>query len=151
MVKIYRSLSYFHIENVLYDNEGFFNNHINGIRLNHLSKEVMQKIDQSELIDVNLSTIKTPYGVCNIKCLSTGCKTLLNTIYLMEHKDEYAYVEAVNATECGWNALEVLFDLVDKNNYPIALVVEHRNGLFHCSERDYLIDGKKQVRSLMWI
>ena len=67
MVKIYKSLNYFDMANILYDNEGFFNNNINGKRLNNDSNEVMQRIDKSELIDINLSTIKTPYGVCNIK------------------------------------------------------------------------------------
>ena len=151
MVKIYKSLSYFDMANILYDNEGFFNNNINGKRLNNDSNEVMQRIDKSELIDINLSTIKTPYGVCNIKCLSTGCKTVLNTIYIMEHKKEYEYVKAINATECGWNALDVLFDIIDRNAYNIALIIEHKNDLFHCSERDYLINGDKQIKNLLWI
>ncbi|MEH2928733.1 DUF4869 domain-containing protein [Candidatus Ventrimonas sp. KK005] len=151
MVKLYRSLSYFSMENILYDNEGFFNNNINGKRLSNLSKEAMQKVDKSELIDINLSTIKTPYGICNIKCLSTGCKTVLNTIYIMEHKEEYEYIKAVNATECGWNALEVLFDIVDRNDYNIGLIIEHMNELFNCNERRYLINGEKEIRNLLWM
>ena len=122
MVKIYKSLNYFDMANILYDNEGFFNNNINGKRLNNDSNEVMQRIDKSELIDINLSTIKTPYGVCNIKCLATGCKTVLNTIYIMEHKKEYEYVKAINATECGWNALDVLFDIIDRKIFCPTLV-----------------------------
>lgn len=151
MVKLYRSLSYFNMENILYDNEGFFNNNINGKRLSNVSKEAMKKVDKSELIDINLSTIKTPYGVCNIRCLSTGCKTILNTIYIMDHRDEYEYIKAVNATECGWNALEVLFDIVDRNSYSIALIIEHKNELFNCNEREYLINGEKLIRNLLWI
>lgn len=151
MIKIYTSINYFNLENILYDNEGFFNNNINGKRLNDDSKEVIQRIDKSELIDINLSTIKTPYGICNIKYLSTGCKTVLNTIYIMEHKEEYENVEAINATECGWNALEVLFDILDRNSYNMALIIEHENDLYKCSERDYLINGEKQLRNLLWM
>lgn len=40
-----------------------------------------------------------------------------------------------------WNALEELFKTADKINYDIGFIIEHSDGLYNCSERDYLIDG----------
>ena len=42
---------------------------------------------------------ETPYGVCSKDYLSTGCKTVLNLIYIYRHRDEYGFVDAINATE----------------------------------------------------
>lgn len=151
MIKIYKSLNFFPKKEVLYDNEGFFNNNISGRRLSGLSKKVMKKIDKAELIDVNLSTMQTPYGVCNIKYLSTGCKTVLNLIYIMEHRDKYNMIKAINATECGANALDVLFDVVEECNCNIGIVIEHTNELYNCRDRKYLIDDEREIDSLLWI
>lgn len=66
----------------------------------------MLDIDNAKLIDKRTGKIETPYGITDIKDLSTGCKTVLNYIFMVENPEMYSIVKAINATECGWNALE---------------------------------------------
>ena len=93
-------------------------------------------------------TIETPYGSCNRDQLSTGCKTVLNTIYLYRHQDKFKNKKAIYATECGANALEVLFRFLEEYKLDIGVVLEHHEDLMTCGEREYLIDNKRKVNSL---
>lgn len=114
MVKIYTSLEYFKKKEIIYDNEGFFNLRMCGNKLSNRALDKMLKVDNAKLIDIGLSTIKTPFGVCDLKCLSTGCKTVINAIYVLEHKNEFEHIKAINATECGYNAISVIIDFLEK-------------------------------------
>jgi len=143
------------MEDVLYDNDSFFDNSVGIESLSQDSEYTMKLIDNATLRDKKTGTIVTPYGTCSVKSLSTGCKTVLNCIYLNENKEELReenlYFKAINATECGWNALEVLFDYVDKKEVDINIIVEHRDGLWRCSKRDYVVNNKHMIRDLLWI
>ena len=71
--------------------------------------------------------------------------------FLDRHREEYKNKKAVNVTECGANALEVIFDYADKYNMNLSFILEHCDDLFECKERNYLIDNIIEVKSLVFI
>lgn len=83
MIRIYRDRSKFKEENILLDNEAFFNNNVSPKNLNKVSLRIMKDIDKADLIDSNIGTIQTPYGITGIDSLSTGCKTVINYIVII--------------------------------------------------------------------
>lgn len=147
MVRIYNSLDYFKNDEVIIDNESFFNN----IPLRELSRDslcALKEIDGAEILDMRLGKIQTPYGITDIKSISTGCKTALNTVYCVEHPEAFPSVKAINVTECGWNALDSIFEYIDTHSVNMAFVLEHDNDIFNCKKRKYLINGKQMIDDL---
>lgn len=143
LIKIYTTTSEIDKKATLYDNDTFFDNRVNTKEFTELEKEIIEHIDKAKIIDENIGEIKTPFGICSIKKLSTGCKTVLNYVWLSKHQDDEKYkgIKYLYATECGWNALEELFKAADDINYDIGFIIEHNNELYNCSEREYSIDG----------
>lgn len=143
LIKVYTSTSEINKKATLYDNDTFFDNRVNATEFTELEKGIIEHIDKAKIINANIGEIETPFGICSIKKLSTGCKTVLNYVWLSKHKDieNYKGIKYLYATECGWNALEELFKTADKINYDIGFIIEHSDGLYNCSKRDYLIDG----------
>lgn len=78
-------------------------------------KAVMQEIDGAELIGTD-GAIKTDLGVCSIKQLSTGVKTV---ILMLVYKDRFNY----DVTSCGANVLPKVFEVAER--YNISLVLRH--------------------------
>lgn len=105
---------------------------------NNLSLEVMKKVDNAELLDKNLGTIKTPYGITDITHLSTGCKTVL--LYLnMPDEDKNCIL---NISQAGPNALEVLFDCVDLlKDSNSKFYLGYAGGLRHMKKHTFSING----------
>jgi hypothetical protein len=66
-------------------------------------EQVMREVDGVKEIDCQSLQIVTPFGACSIDCLSTGCKTLLNVLFL---KEKRPYSALVNVTEVGGNVLQ---------------------------------------------
>ena len=126
-------------KDIINDFDSFFDLFVLSQNFKELDKEVLFKIDNAILIDKN--DIKTPFGTTNILNLSTGCKTVLSYLHMIRNKAEYQNT-ILNITECGSNALEVLFECADKlNDSDTVFLLEHSNHLFNCSERDYIING----------
>jgi len=151
MVKIYTSMDYFDMSNIIIDNESFFKNNISSKRLSKQSFNVMEKIDNAVLIDIGLGTIKTPYGITSIQHLSTGCKTVLNYIYIIDNMADIEMlndIKAISANECGWNALEELFKVAESKETNIGIILEHENGVCMCSDREYCVDDTRYIHSL---
>lgn len=148
MIKIYTRCDYFKDSEILYDNDSFFNLNVNIKANDKLANEVLMKIDRAKLLDERLGTVITPYGACSINDLSSGCKTIINCLYLHNNKDKYSNIKAINVTQCGWNALEELFKVMEENGIDINLCLEHTNLTFKCNKRDYLINGKEVVDEL---
>lgn len=152
MVYLYKSIEDINNKSqILMDNEAFFKTRITAKEFGKLENEVIFNIDKAELLDKNVGTIKTPYGICSIENLSTGCKTVINAIFLYKHRNQepYCSLKYIYATECGYNALEELFRVVDENNYDIGIILEHSNELYNCSKRDYVVNNKKHLKSLI--
>lgn len=148
MVRIYNSQMYFKSGEVIVDNESFFNNNVFSHSFSKNSLMSMLVIDKAKLLDENTGKIETPFGIADIKDLSTGCKTVLNCIYVNEHPEVYPSVKAINATECGWNAIEELFKYIETRGCDIAVVIEHDNDLYKCNDRVYILNGKEEIHSM---
>lgn len=149
MIKLYTSLNYFDRDTILYDNEAFFKEMVSSKDLERDELDILWEIDKAKLININLDKIETPYGICSLHDISTGCKTAINIMYIMKNISDFGKLGAVNVTECGVNALEIIFKNIDKNNYDINLILEHEDDIWECSERDYIINGKKRIRNLL--
>jgi len=148
MIKIYTYINKLARESVVVDNEAFFGMNISARGLSNRSLEVMREIDRAELLDRRTGKIETPYGICGLEGLSTGCKTILNYIHITENRDKYKKVKAINATECGWNALDNLFRQLDTDNSDIIIVLEHTDDIELCEDRECLVNNKFRVTKI---
>ena len=86
MVRLYTSGKYFKDNEIIIDNDSFFNNNVSAKSLSENSIKVMEEVDHAKLLDQNIGKIETPYGSTGIQDLSTGCKTILNCIFLQENQ-----------------------------------------------------------------
>ena len=148
MVNISTDETKYQADELIFDNESFFNNNVSSKDFTNDSIEIIKKIDNAELLDVDMGKIKTPYGICGISDLSSGCKTILNYLYIKVFPNKYPNIKAINAIECGWNALEELFRLIDRNADTIEVLLQHENGVYKCSDRKYCIDGKRYINTM---
>lgn len=151
MVRINTKASSINKENLIIDNESFFNINISSKIFTESELDIIKKLDSAELLDRNTGEIKTPYGLTSIRNLSTGCKTIINFMYINSNNCKYTNIKAIDVTECGWNALELLFDYYEKINSNIILLLRHSNCLFNCSEREYLINNDKIITDLSYL
>ena len=83
-------------------NDVFFNQNT-ASRLDSMASAIIEKIDDSRLVDKYKIESKFNGVVLDIDCLSTGCKTILNVQYFPN--------KVFCMKECGDNALEVLYGL----------------------------------------
>ena len=149
MIKLFTSVNYFKPEEIVIDNESFFYN-IPSKSLSNVSLQMMRYIDHAELIDTRTGKIETPYGITGIESLSTGCKTVLNAVYITENPEEFPTVRAINATECGWNAIEKLLGYIEVCNSDMSVVIEHDNDLYKCSDREYIVNEKYKINKMFY-
>ncbi len=150
MIDLYNSSKYFSGIEIIVNMESFFKNNISASQLSQDSLDVMKQIDNAILLDKGLGTIQTPFGICNINDLSTGCKTVISAIFINEHKDKFISLRAIDATEAGPNAIELLFEYIERTNMNISVVVEH-DDIFTCKDRLYRINGEYTVNSLLFM
>lgn len=142
VVSIYSTSNLLNRREIIMDCESFFDARISTMKMSKDSIEAMYAIDKAEIVDKKLGTIKTPIGVCSRKDLSSGCKTVLSYIYVVENYADFNGIKAVDATECGWNALEQLFKYIEKHRTTrVAVVIEHGDELYKCGNRNYIVDG----------
>lgn len=147
-IKIYTDKKYLRDGIVLIDNESFFKINVVADEFDENDLKVMQDIDSAELLDKTTGLIKTCYGLTDINHLSTGCKTILNYFYLQRHHTPYT---ALDLSECGYNALHVLFDLVEQQGQLLDFLLMHQDSLDQCGERDYVINDEKRITNLLFI
>lgn len=148
MIKIYTSYNNIDKGQVIENPEAFFNGYITSEDFAEKDFEVMKIIDNAELLDKQLGTIKTPRGITSIDNLSTGCKTVLTYIYILKHSEtNKTFLEL---SYCGANAIDHLFDLVGHED-KIKFILRHKDRIYECKERDYLINDKKRITNLAWI
>lgn len=101
--------------------------------MTELDKEIMGKIDKATYI--GKGGIETPYGITNIYDLSSGTKTVLN---IVNNPDRI-----FDATDCGENALEVLFELIDGTDIKIIL----RHSMFDVGGREIIANDTETLRT----
>lgn len=130
--------------NYVVDNEGFFLRFVNAFEVPNF-ESIIATIDNAKVLDKDTGLIQTPFGLTEINKLSTGCKTALNISFILQHPE--MNIKTVNVTECGYNALDVIFDM---NINGVKLFLGHRDLIHKCKEHDYLVDGR-YVNSLMFV
>jgi len=79
---------------------------------------VISLVDHAEIIDYKNLTMVTPFGTTDITKLSTGCKTLLNILYLIETNTNNVLV---NVTEAGDKVLDIIFETAAGTNIDLYL------------------------------
>ena len=95
-------------------NDVFFNQNT-ASRLDSMASAIIEKIDDSRLVDKYKIESKFNGVVLDIDCLSTGCKTILNVQYFPN--------KVFCMKECGDNALEVLYGLENGAVYSDYAVI----------------------------
>lgn len=45
--------------------------------------------DLSPELDIKSSKVETPFGICSIDDISTGCKVAVCVVYLNEHRKDF--------------------------------------------------------------
>lgn len=148
MIKLYRRMSFFRKNEVLDDPEMFFINRISASDLSPDSLKMLKIIDNATLLDVKSGRVETPFEVCSIDDLSTGCKVAACVVYLNEHRKDFEAIKAVYATIAGVNALDCIFDYLEKTNFDMPIIVEQED-IFDCKDRIYRVDGEITVDSLL--
>ncbi len=89
-------------------NDIFFNKST-ATRMDDRAKEIIAKIDQSEMLSPYAIASRFDGMKLNIDKLSTGCKTALNILYNPD--------KVFDIRECGDNALDVIYALPSGNVY----------------------------------
>ena len=89
-------------------NDVFFNKYTAEM-LDERAKNIIWKIDNSEMVEKYAIKSRFDGGILNIDKLSTGCKTVLNVMYNPE--------KIFDICECGENAVEIIYSLNDGRIY----------------------------------
>ena len=82
-------------------------------------ESVIFSVDKAKINDYNTLSIVTPFGATDITKISTGCKTLLNILYLLEKGN--GNTELVNITEAGDSVVDRIFEVVAGTNVYLYL------------------------------
>lgn len=86
MVKVYNSVDFFDEKEILFDSEAFFDGAVSARNFDEDNLNAMKRIDKAVLLDKDTGAIKTPFGICRLEDLSTGCKTVLSLIEIIKNK-----------------------------------------------------------------
>ena len=148
MIKLYRSITFFDVDSIIVDNESFFNDYVSARYLGQEELTVMKLIDGAELLDRETGKIQTPYGICSIEDLSTGCKTILNIIFIYKNRQRFLELKAISLNECGRNSLDIIFEFIDTTNFDINFILEHDDDVFECKQHNFLINGKYKLNRI---
>lgn len=107
--------------NIIICNDAFFDENVADNR-KFLTKcaAIIKQFDKASLVlEESTIEIRTPFGLCDITSLSTGCKTILNALVMVENNKNSSCI--INSDECGDEAFEFLCKLSSK--YNITLLV----------------------------
>ena len=86
---------------------------------------ILKTIDNAEIVDPTTNLIKTPYGLCSTRQLSSGCKAALVANYMKKHnKREFAL-----DVYCGGNALDIIYQILDNTE---ICIIQHRLPTYDC-------------------
>lgn len=145
MINVYTSRKLLGSKAIIDEVDDFFNARVSSKQFEEYDETVMREIDNAKVIDYETGEIKTAFGLTNINNLSSGCKTVLVYLYMKRHPDKYKDC-VINVTGCGYNALESLFEQIDRlDDSSTILLLLHTDGLRNCSKRKFLINGKHEV------
>lgn len=103
-------------------------------------RDTIYAIDRAAVVNYSRLKIETPYGIASIDDLSTGCKTILNILRLMETGGKKEAL--VNVDEAGNNVLKRILDLVAGTR--ISLYITHDTDCIDNS-RKFILNGKEML------
>lgn len=151
MIDIVTEYEYGKTKSILMDNDSFFDINVVARQFGRVEEDIMMDIDGATIIDKETGTIVTDRGATTIENLSTGCKTVLNYVFIGKNKEEYKKYDTLNISSCGTNALRKLFDVIDAAGYNhMKLLLMHNDNLFECGYREYNVDGRR-VDNLLYM
>jgi hypothetical protein len=104
MITVFKNNGVVKTEDVVRINDLYFNKYTVDL-LDERAKDIIKKIDSSEMISQYVIGSRFDGTRLNIDRLSTGCKTALNVLYNPDI--------VFDISECGENALEVIYSLSD--------------------------------------
>ena len=102
MITVYKKKAIPKAVDVIKINDVYFNKYTSEM-LDEKAEEIIWEIDQSRMIDRYTISSRFDGTRLNIDKLSTGCKTALNIMYNPD--------KIFDVSECGENALEVIYSL----------------------------------------
>ena len=102
------------IENVININDVYFNKYTFKKLEYETTKNVVKEIDGVELTQDFKIISKFTDSILDLTKLSTGCKTVLNILYNQD--------KVFNISECGLNAISLIYEMSVGNVYVNTLV-----------------------------
>ena len=108
MIKIYKKKAIPQSLELIRINDQYFNKYTVEL-LDERAEDIIWSIDRSKMIDKYYIESRFDGAKLNIDKLSTGCKTVLNIMYNPD--------KIFDISECGENALEIIYDLEQGNVY----------------------------------
>lgn len=99
-------------------------------------RDAIYKIDKAKIVNLSLLKVETSFGIASIDELSTGCKTLLNILFMVEQSQK----GIVNIDECGDNVLDAVFDAAAGTG--ISLYISHATDKIDTS-RKFILNGEE--------
>ena len=105
------------------DNDSFFDRFITAksIDTDDNGCKYLKQIDGAKILDAEMGTIITPLGATVLENISTGTKTVLNLIHLQRINKP----AILDVTECGANALDAVFELMDNYVGEVKVLLSH--------------------------
>lgn len=105
--------------------------------------DIIYRIDKAKVIDYRLHSIQTPYGITDISNLSTGLKTILNILYMIDTYGDRCDM-MISISECGGNVYSYLFNIVSSTG--IRLWVGSISRAKNVDKYIFNINGKRLGR-----
>ena len=107
------------------DNEALFQYRIldEGFSFTELELQAMREVDG--ITSINGSHIETKFGACNLSQISTGLKTILNIIYILQNNLRCS----VSLNETGPKALQFIFKNIDTSKIQLYLTHDETGNL----------------------
>ncbi len=109
-------------------------------KIDDTDRKIMKQIDDAEVIDLGLRRLKTPFGFCYSDKLSMGCKTALLANHLKKTNNTRYAIDIIS---CGYNAMDVIYELLDDTGICILQVANDTMG---CKWR-----GTLNLNDGMWV
>jgi hypothetical protein len=140
-VKLYFDPLLIH-KKLLTDIEEFFMMNISINDVDELGETYIKRIDGAIIADRASRAILTPYGITELDNLSTGAKTVLVIMHIAKNKLDYA----VDVNECGENALNCIFDFLERNDNCVPILLSHIM-IRKCDDHEFFADDTNYCKN----
>jgi hypothetical protein len=139
VVRLYTDRKYVNGD-VITDNEAYFDSYISAKSIDEVGRKYLERIDGVAIKDDKTGLIVTPLGAALLENISTGTKTVLNLLHMQRSNEQIS----IDITECGANALDVVFELMENYNGAVNVVLGHAD-TSECGDREYCVNDAHVV------